>query len=348
MKKRIALLLAAVLTVGTLATACGGNGNQGGSDAAANVKIGLAAHTDFAYGSHSIGDVVYGNPVSETTAQADIHVAAVMLDADGKIVQCVIDAVQVKANVDATGAMTTDPATTFQTKKELGTAYNMAGASPIGKEWDAQAAAFEAWCVGKTPAEVTAAVSADGYPTDETLLTGCTIKVNAIQTAVVRACEAAIDSNATAADTLGLGMTAELSSYAAATAEADGKVQAYVNYAATAKNAEGKITAVLIDSVQANSTWGVDGILTTDMANEPVSKYNKQYDYGMAPVSTLEKGEWFEQIDAFKATILGMDAAAVDAIATDDGGYPTDETLRTGCTMKVKAYKTAVCNALSK
>lgn len=344
MKKRIALLLAAVLAVGTLATACGGN--EGGSDAAAKVKVGLAAHTDFTYGSHSIGDVVYGNPVSETTAQADIHVAAVMLNEDGTIAQVVIDAVQVKATVDATGAMTTDPATTFQTKKELGTAYNMAPASPIGKEWNEQAAAFEAWCVGKTADQVAAGVGAEGYPVDETLLTGCTIKVNAIQAAVVRACEAAVASEATAADKLGLGMTAELSSYAAATAEADGKVQAYVNYAATAKNAEGKITAVLIDSVQANSTWGVDGILTTDMANEPVSKYNKQFDYGMAPVSTLENGEWFQQIDVFKATVLGMDAAAVDAIATDDGGYPTDETLRTGCTMKVKAYKTAVCKAL--
>lgn len=344
MKKRIALLLTAVLTVGTLATACGGNG---GSDAAANVKVGLGAHTDFAYGSHSIGDVVYGNPVSETTAQADIHVAAVMLNEDGTIAQCVIDAVQVKATVDATGAMTTDPATKFQTKKELGSAYNMAPASPIGKEWDAQAAAFEAWCVGKTAEQVSAGVGAEGYPTDETLLTGCTIKVNAIQTAVVRACEAAIETEATAADKLGLGMTAELSSYAAATAEADGKVQAYVNYAATAKNAEGKISAVIIDSIQATSTWGTDGMLTTDMANEPLTKYQKQYDYGMAPVSTLEKGEWFEQIDAFKATILGMDAAAVEAIAVDDAGYPTDETLRTGCTMKVTAYKTAVGKALA-
>ena len=343
MKKRIALLLAAVLAVGTLATACGGNG--GSSDAAATVKLGLAGHTDFSYGSHSIGDVVYGNPVAETTAQADIHVAAVMLDAEGKIVQCVIDAVQVKANVNENGEMTTDPATTFQTKKELGAAYNMAPASPIGKEWDAQAAAFEAWCVGKTAEEVAAGVGADGYPTDETLLTGCTIKVNAIQTAVVRACEAAVESNATAADVLGLGMTAELSSYAAATAEADGKVQAYVNYAATAKNAEGKITAVAIDSIQANSTWGVDGILTTDMANEPVSKYNKQYDYGMTVASPIGK-EWFEQIDVFKATILGMDAAGVDAIVTDEAGYPTDETLRTGCTMKVKAYKVAVTKAL--
>ena len=39
MKKRIALLLAAVLAVGTLTTACGDNGSTG-----AKVKVGLGAH----------------------------------------------------------------------------------------------------------------------------------------------------------------------------------------------------------------------------------------------------------------------------------------------------------------
>lgn len=340
MKKRLALLLATVLAVGSL-TACGG-----GSDDA-TVKIGLGAHTDFAYGSHSIGDEVYGNKVTETTAQADIHVAAVTLDADGKIVDCVIDAVQVKATVNENGEMTTDPATTFQTKAELGSGYGMASASPIGKEWDAQAEAFAAWCKGKTADEVAAGVGSDGYPTDNTLLAGCTIKSSSLATAVVRACESAVESEATATDTLGLGMTAELSSYSAATDEADGKVQAYVNYAAVTKNAEGKITGVLIDSIQATSTWDVDGILTTDMNTEPKTKYEKQYDYGMAGVSTLAKGEWFEQIDAFKAFILGKTADEVAAITVDESGYPTDSVLTAGCTMKVAAYKTAVAKALA-
>ena len=343
MKKRIALLLSAVLAVGTLATACGG-GNNGGSDAAAKVKVGLGAQTSFS-SSKSIGEEDHGNVRTDSNAQADITVATVMLDGEGKILQCVMDVVQVKATVDATGAMTTDPTTTFKTKKELGPDYAMKPASPIGKEWDEQAAIFEAWCVGKTADEVAAGIGADGYPADEALLTGCTMHASAFSTAVSRACAAAVETEATVNDTLGLGMTAELSSYAAATEEAAGKVQAYVNYAAVAKTAEGKISHVIIDSIQATSTWGTDGVLTTD-TTEPKTKYEKQYEYGMAPVSTLEKGEWFEQIDAFKATILGMDAAGVEAIATDDAGYPTDETLRTGCTMKVTAYKAAVVKAL--
>lgn len=343
MKKRISVLVAAVLAIGCLATGCG-NGAAGGE-----VKVGLGAHTDFAYGSHSIGDTVYGKEVTETTAQADIHIATVMLDADGKIVKCVIDAVQVAAKVDANGALITDvTAATFQTKKELKEGYNMKGSSPIGKEWYEQAQAFESWCVGKTVDEIKNMGLAEGKPTDSMLLAGCTIKVNAIQQAVIRACEGAKWTGASANDTLGLGVTAELTSAANATADANGKVQAYVNYAATAKNTEGKITCVVIDSIQANSTWDATGKLTTDMSaeKEPISKYNKQYDYNMKPSSAIGK-EWFEQIDVFKQFITGMTADQVAAIAVGDDQKPTDTTLTTGCTMKITAYKTAVAKALA-
>ena len=344
MKKRISVLVAAVLAISCLATACGGN-------AGGEVKVGLGAHTDFAYGSHSVGDTVYGKEVTEATAQADIHVATVMLDADGKIVKCVIDAIQVAAKVDANGAMITDiTKATFQTKKELKEGYNMKGASPIGKEWYEQAIAFEGWCVGKTLDDIKNMGLNDGYPTDKTLLAGCTIKVNAIQQAVIRAIEGATWTGASANDTLGLGMTGELTqSYgtsATATAEKDGTVQAYVNFAATAKNAEGKITCVVIDSIQANSTWNTAGKITTDMTKEPVTKYDQKEDYAMKPASPIGK-EWYEQIDVFKQFITGKTAAEVANVAVDDGGYPTDKTLITGCTMKISAYKTAVAKALA-
>ena len=340
MKKRLALLLAALLAVGSL-TACGG-----GNDSAAKVKVGLGATTSFS-SSKSIGEEDHGNVRTDSNAQADITVATVMLDEEGKIIQCVMDVVQVKATIDATGAMTTDPATTFKTKKELGPDYNMKPASPIGKEWDEQANAFELWCVGKTADEVAAGIGADGYPADTTLVTGCTMHASAFSTAVARACENAAEAEGvTADDVLGLGMTAELSSYAAATAEEAGKVQAYVNYAAATKNAEGKITYVLIDSIQATSTWGADGVLTTD-TTEPKTKYEKQFDYGMQVASSLEKGEWFQQIDAFKQFITGKTADEVAAIAVNDEGKPTDATLVTGCTMKIGAYKTCVGKALA-
>ena len=51
---------------------------------------------------------------------------------------------------------------------------------------------------------------------------------------------------------------------------------------------------------------------------------------------------------AFAAWCKGKTADEVTAIAVDEAGYPTDDTLRSGCTMKVSAYKTVVVKALSK
>lgn len=338
MKKRISVLVAAVLAIGCLATACGGNGGS-------EVKVGLGAHTSFS-SSHSIGDEVYGQAVTETTAQADIHVATVMLDADGKIVKCLIDCIQVKGTVDANGALLTDVSTEFKTKKELKEDYNMKGSSAIGKEWYEQAKAFESWCVGKTVSDIENMGLESGKPTDETLSAGCTITVTAIQQAVVRACKSATWTGASSNDTLGLGLVASLTSAKNATADENGKVQAYANFAATAKDANGKITCAVIDSVQANSTWDATGKLTHDLTSEPTTKYNLKEDYNMKGSSSIGK-EWYEQITAFMSTLKGMDSAAVSAIATDDEGHATDDTLKAGCTMKVTVYKEAVVKALA-
>ena len=341
MKKRIALLLAGVLTVTSL-VACGGNG---GNDAA-KVKVGLGACTSFSE-SYSIGEEHYGQPATVTNAQVDIHVAAVTLKEDGTIAKVQIDAIQIKNNVDATGALATDAKTTFTSKYDLKEDYDMKGKSPIGKEWYEQIDIFEQWCEGKTLDQVKAGIGADGKPSDDTLKSGCTIAMGDIVAAVADACAKAVATDATTADTLGIALIGEMSSPANATAEKDGTFQAYVNFACTTQNANGEITSVLIDSIQAYPTWGVDGVLTTDAAQDVRTKYTKQYDYDMKGKSPIGK-EWFEQIDVFKQSIMGKKAADVTAIAVDEKGYPTDETLRTGCTMKVSAYKTVVVKSLEK
>lgn len=349
MKKRIALLLAGVLAVASL-TACGGN--EGGDDAA-KVKVGLGACTSFSE-SYSIGDDHYGKPAEATNAQVDIHVAAVTLDAEGKIVSCQIDAIQVKNSVDATGALAADAKTEFTSKYDLKEDYNMKGASPIGMEWYTQIDNYEKWVVGKTLDQVKAGVGADGYPSDDTLKVGCTIQLGDITAAVADACDKAVETDATTADTLGLALIGEMTNVKApADNEGKGTFQAYVNFACTTQNANGEITSVLIDSIQANPSWDATGKLTTDLDQDVRTKYTKKLDYGMKGVSASngvikDGGEWFEQIDVFKQSIMGKKAADVTAIAVDESGYPTDETLRTGCTMKVSAYKTVVVKSLEK
>ena len=95
MKKRIALLLAGALAVTSL-VACGGNG---GNNASAKVKVGLGAHVQMDYSTKD------ATAEKDGTAQADLHVAAVTIDADGKIVAVEVDSIQMKATFGADGAV---------------------------------------------------------------------------------------------------------------------------------------------------------------------------------------------------------------------------------------------------
>jgi hypothetical protein len=88
------------------------------------------------------------------TAQADSLVAAVTVDAEGKIVKCVIDQAQTKIEFSKEGKIVTPLDTVFVAKKELGADYGMGKASGIGKEWNEQADAFAAYVAGKTVEEI--------------------------------------------------------------------------------------------------------------------------------------------------------------------------------------------------
>ena len=93
---------------------------------------------------------------SNGSVSVNTTMCAVTLDDAGKIVAVQFDVVQPKAAFDAAGAAAGELNAAPQTKKELKEGYGMLKASAIGKEWYEQAAALEAWCVGKTVAEVLA------------------------------------------------------------------------------------------------------------------------------------------------------------------------------------------------
>lgn len=86
--------------------------------------------------------------------QVDSMIAAVTVDANGKIVACSIDSAQTRVNFDAAGQLTSDLAAEIKSKLELGDAYGMKKNSGIGKEWFEQINAFAAWTIGKTVDEV--------------------------------------------------------------------------------------------------------------------------------------------------------------------------------------------------
>ncbi len=116
--------------------------------------------------------------------QLETTFLAVAVDADGKIVAASSDCVQVKFTFDATGASTYDLTKTVSSKKEAGANYGMSAygtdlnGDGVVKEWNEQAAAFDAACVGKTASEIASIMGDNNYGNADLQAAGCTILVD--------------------------------------------------------------------------------------------------------------------------------------------------------------------------
>ena len=125
------------------------------------------------------------------SVEVDTTVCAVTIDEEGKITSISFDVVQSKGTFDATGALTCEATMAPQSKKELGEGYGMGKYSPIGKEYDEQMEALEAWCIGKTVEEVTGMTLEAGVATDADLVSGCTVHISDQLAALAKAAAAA-------------------------------------------------------------------------------------------------------------------------------------------------------------
>lgn len=191
MKKRALLLMGLLLTMIVAAAGCGTAGSAdsdktGQGAASGTGKTGIAISTDISSSKDAAA-------AEAGLAQADVTVAAVTVDADGKIMSCVIDAVQAKVMFDGTGKLATDTTAEFPTKQEQGDSYGMKKASGIKKEWNEQVNAFADYCLGKTAKEVTGiAVTQEGKAAEQDLAASCTIHIAGLQTLVAQAAENAM------------------------------------------------------------------------------------------------------------------------------------------------------------
>ena len=121
-----------------------------------------------------------GSQKIETT----LYAAAV--DAEGKIVAAKSDCAQVTFTFDAKGASTYDLTKKVQTKGELGANYGMVAYGKAAREWNEQAAAFDALTIGKKAADLSALLASDNYGTADVKAAGCTILVNGFVKAAVK------------------------------------------------------------------------------------------------------------------------------------------------------------------
>ena len=250
--------------------------------------------------------------------QVNSTFAAIALDAEGKIVTVDIDVAQSSPAVEGK-ALT-------ETKEERKEAYGMAGVSPIGKEWFEQAEAFEAWCVGKTPAEVAAAETKESnghqVAVDADLYAGCTMQITDFQKAVEKAAANAVE---VAAEKVVLGRTM------ANNAE---KAQVNTTLFMAALDAEGKIVAADIEVAQ------IYGEVTD-------TKTELKEGYGMKGASPIGK-EWYEQAAAFETFVNGKTLAEVSGLETKEhNGHQVavDADLYAGCTMDISAFTQAAGKA---
>ncbi|MGN0658086.1 MAG: hypothetical protein ACI4LA_00635 [Emergencia sp.] len=314
--KKLFVAALAVMMVLSFA-ACGGSD---GSDASAG-----GAKTGYAVVS-SIADV------EDETLTIDSVCAAVLVDADGKVIDVKVDEMQIKPNLAENDGTVEDLRTKYEKKED----YNMKGVSPIGKEWYEQIDALQEWAKGKTADEISAAVGEDGYPTDADLTAGCTIHVSDIVKAITDAMANAQDLGASADDTLKVAVAAEKSYQSS-----EENLQYDCAYAAVTVNGDGVITSCLIDASQAKCAIA-DGKFAVEAGNYITKKEMKE-DYNMKGASPIEK-EWYEQAAAYEEWAKGKTADDITAAVGEDG-YPTDADLTAGCTIVVSAIANVVAAA---
>ncbi len=363
MKKLLAILLAAILCVGLMA-GCGQTTiivNMGGEDEAEETPVATEPPENTPEAAASEAPVVDDTPLPEGQlktglaivsvvsssskaasadadglAQADTTFAAVLVDGDGVIKDCLIDCVQTKIAVSATGEILTAADTAFDSKIVLDDAYDMRKASPIGAEWDEQANFLADYVTGKTLDEVKGiAIDDGGKPTDADITTGCTMNIAEILTAVENAVANAKVLGAGVDDTLYMNCNAIVSdSSKAASADGDGNAQADVTVGAYTLDASGVITSCYLDCVQAKIAVTAAGEIASEVGTSYDSKLVLDDAYNMRMASPIG-AEWDEQAWSFAAYATGKTPADIAGVAVDENGHPTSADITSGCTMNV-------------
>lgn len=118
--------------------------------------------------------------------QTNVTFVGAALDKDGKVLVSFLDVAQNQGTFDAMGAVV--KAEAAPTKKEKGADYGMIANSAIGKEWFEQAAALEAYFVGKTAADIEATeMDAEGVAVAEDLKTSISVGIDEYLAAYAKA-----------------------------------------------------------------------------------------------------------------------------------------------------------------
>lgn len=329
MKKIISVILSVLMLLSVVSlVGCGAKSE--------NVKFGLGVHS-------YLSEVKNAEKAKEGSGTATTTAAAVLLDKNGKIVDCKIDTLDATLSFKNDGTFVKSGE--FKTKYEMGEAYGMKQYGGAAKEWFEQVDAFIASVKGKNITEVKAMMTEDKKGNEEIVKAGCTITISDFVVALEKAVNNAADSTATAEDTAKLGIVATQSSDSKDAKKMEkGANKISVTVAALAVDSKGTVTAASTDSVDASVEFDVKGTATT--VSDPFTTKKALGDkYGMKSASPIKK-EWFEQANAFASKVVGKTADTMASLI-DEKGYGVEEVQTAGCTMNVYDMQAAAAKAIA-
>lgn len=316
MKKGLILVVSLIMLMSVLFVGCG----------AQTLKFGAGVYVT----APTVADATEDK---DGSGKIDVTVAAVTVDADGKIVACALDTMSNTVKFTADGKAVA--AAEFKTKYEQGADYNMVAYGGAKKEWFEQADAFEALVAGKTLDEVKALVAEGNKGNAEVVNAGCTIMINEFVGAIEKAYNAAAESKVTAKDTLKVTAATDVTT-ANATEDKDGSSKVSTTVFAAAVGADGKVVAASSDCVELSFTFDTKGASTLDTSKAVASKKEQGANYGMVAYGGAKK-EWFEQAAAFDAACVGKTATEIAALVGQDGKGVAD-VQNAGCTIYVSGF----------
>ena len=343
MKKNLAIILSLVLALTMLAGCmgtvvvyndcnCATEGGNAYVPTEGAVKTGLA---------------IVANAKDSTDAKEakyDITIAAVTVDDNGVIQDCIIDSVGTSITFDDKGVITSDLAAQILTKNELGDNYGMKAYGGAKYEWYEQAAALANYAKGKTLEQLkNGAIGESGKPSDADLASTATIYLGGYVSAIEAAVNNAQHLGAQAGDTLKLAVINSAASSVSATADKAGTAQ--LDCDVTAITVKGDvITSCVLDSLQAKVSFDATGKITTDLTAAMQTKTQLGEAYGMKAYAGA-KYEWNEQAANFAAYVTGKTAAQVAGIAVTEG-KPSDADLAATVTIAIGGFQALIAKAM--
>ncbi|MFO8191624.1 MAG: hypothetical protein R6U08_02445 [Bacillota bacterium] len=313
-------------------------------------KLGLGVVTSVAKSTDADFDAGI-NP----TAQADVVMAAVLFDAEEKVVSVTIDNAQTRVAFDEGMQVSTDISQPAETKRERGDDYGMGNISEIGKEWYEQINELENWMIGKTVEEIknmpvkTRDEAHQNVPDVPELETLVTITVEDYIAAVEYAYNNAIEVESAVTAGLGQNISTARSMGLDEDAEINPLAQVDTVMAAVAFDADGVVVGAQIDNAQIRINYDAEGTVTSDKSAVPKTKVQLGDDYGMGNISEIGK-EWYEQIASLEEWMVGktIDEITGMPVKTRDEAHqnvPDVPELETLVTITVESYLAAVAEA---